>query len=112
MATFVAAFAVWLTGVLATGQVDDLGADLGRELVQFSPAEPYREQLQVEALDGDDGKAGPACAPLCATPAPDKYLAHMAPFVPDLIEPVRLIVDSFGQMTNSTILSEGRFVKL
>ena len=97
------AFIVWLTAVLATGQFDDLGADLGCELFQFGPAEPYLEQLQVEVLDSDNGKAGPACAPAGATPASDKDLAHMAPFWPDLPEPVRLTVNSL-QVLGSTIL--------
>ena len=63
-------------------------------------------------LDGDDGKAGPAGAPAGAAPVPGKDLAHIAPFHPDLLERVRLILGSFGQMPNSTILLEGRFVKL
>jgi hypothetical protein len=103
VATLVA-FVVWSFGVLATGQVDDLGAGFGRELFQLRPAEPYLEQLQVEAFDSNDGEARLTCTPAGATPAPDKDFAHEAPFRPDLIEPVRLIVDSVGQMPGSTIL--------
>jgi len=65
-----------LFALLAAWQVDDLGADSGRDCLQLRPANARLEYLQVRALDGDDGKTRPACATPGMTSLAHKNLAH------------------------------------
>jgi hypothetical protein len=54
-----AAFSDVFRGLLAARQIDDLGVELGSDLLQLGAAEEGALELEMLGLHGDDGKAWP-----------------------------------------------------
>jgi len=70
------AFGRVLGGLLTARQVDDLGIELGSDLLQFGPAEEATLEAHVLGLYGDDGKARSAGALANLATFSNKDLGH------------------------------------
>jgi len=65
-------------GVLATGEIDDLGTGSFGDLVQFGPADEGLDEVQVVlSLHGYNGKARLACALTHVAAFADKDFGHL-----------------------------------
>jgi hypothetical protein len=107
-ATAVSAFRA-LT-LFAPRQVDNLGVDRSRHGFQFCLADAGLENLQVRALYGDDGKAGPAGATPCVAALANKDLAHRA-FLSGTLWRAVVIWVCFGHLPKTSIHRLERAVK-